>query len=91
MSEKIQQAIKTLRHHNKWRRGDETLDMGCVKELGQAIDLLTDLADKLMQEPSKGMREDACLCIDEALENSRLAEVDEVFKSMRDQMIKEIK
>ena len=35
-----QQAIKILKDHNKWRRGDENYEMAQPKELGQAIDLI---------------------------------------------------
>ena len=30
--------IKTLRAHNKWRRGDERVKMGDPKEIGIALD-----------------------------------------------------
>lgn len=33
-----EEAIEILTKHNAWRRGDDTHEMGCVKQLGLAID-----------------------------------------------------
>lgn len=41
--------IKTLRAHNKWRRGDERVKMGDPKDIGIAIDWavkVSELAEK---------------------------------------------
>lgn len=35
---RLQNAIKTLEHHNKWRRGVEGVDMLDPKKVGEAID-----------------------------------------------------
>ena len=34
-----QQAITILRQHNKWRRGDDTIEMQEPKDIGEAIDV----------------------------------------------------
>ena len=39
---KIQEAVALLENHNKWRRGDDTLEMADPKELGIAIDLMVE-------------------------------------------------
>ena len=36
----LQEAVKLLESHNKWRRGDDTLEMAEPKDLGKAIDLI---------------------------------------------------
>ena len=36
----LQEAVKLLESHNKWRRGDDSLDMAEPKELGIAIELI---------------------------------------------------
>ena len=36
----LQEALKLLEIHNKWRRGDDTLEMAEPKDLGIAIDLI---------------------------------------------------
>jgi hypothetical protein len=38
----IQEAVALLENHNKWRRGDDTLEMADPKELGIAIDLMVE-------------------------------------------------
>ena len=44
----INEAILTLRLHQRWRRGDETLDMQDPKKIGIALDMvLDDLENKL--------------------------------------------
>lgn len=43
--------IKTLRAHNKWRRGDERMKMLDPKDIGAAIDWaikVSELAEKLI-------------------------------------------
>lgn len=42
----LDKAIKILEHHQKWRRGDETLTMGDPKELGIAIDTILEEVKK---------------------------------------------
>lgn len=37
--------IKTLRAHNKWRRGDERAQLGDPKEIGAAIDWAIKVAE----------------------------------------------
>ena len=44
----VEQAVAVLREHNAWRRGAET-PMGDPKELGRAIDVLVDLAERLLK------------------------------------------
>lgn len=36
----LQEAVTLLENHNKWRRGDDTLEMVEPKDLGMAIDLI---------------------------------------------------
>jgi hypothetical protein len=43
-----EQAIAILRHHNAWRRGEE-IPMGDPAEIGRAIDVLVDLAERLLK------------------------------------------
>ena len=38
----LQEAVAILENHNKWRRGDDTLEMAEPKYLGIAIDLITE-------------------------------------------------
>ena len=38
----IHEAVALLENHNKWRRGDDTLEMADPKELGIAIDLMVE-------------------------------------------------
>lgn len=38
----LQEAVKLLENHNKWRRGDDTLEMVEPKDLGIAIDLIVE-------------------------------------------------
>lgn len=35
---KIKKAIKVLKKHNKWRRGDDSIEMTDPKTLGIALD-----------------------------------------------------
>jgi hypothetical protein len=37
-----QEAVIILENHNKWRRGDDTLEMAEPKDLGTAIELITE-------------------------------------------------
>ncbi len=48
---KVEDAIKLLRDHNKWRRGDETLEMAHPTQLGIAIETVCDAAEKLTKIP----------------------------------------
>lgn len=38
----LQEAVTILENHNKWRRGDDTLEMVEPKYLGMAIDLIVE-------------------------------------------------
>ena len=38
----LQEAVTLLENHNKWRRGDETLEMAEPKDLGMAIELIVE-------------------------------------------------
>lgn len=38
----LQEAVKLLDKHNKWRRGDDTLEMVEPKDLGMAIELIVE-------------------------------------------------
>jgi|TARA_R110002033_G_C3813193_1_gene232350 hypothetical protein len=38
----LQEAVTLLENHNKWRRGDDTLEMAEPKDLGMAIELIVE-------------------------------------------------
>jgi len=38
----LQEAVTILENHNKWRRGDGTLEMAEPKDLGMAIELIVE-------------------------------------------------
>jgi len=44
---KLSKVIKILEEHNAWRRGDDNYTMGCVKELGIAIDTVIKITKAL--------------------------------------------
>ena len=48
----VEQAISILRTHNLWRRGAD-MPLGDPAEIGRAIDVLVDLAERLI-EAAKG-------------------------------------
>ena len=52
----LQEAVKLLESHNKWRRGDDTLEMAEPKDLGKAIDLIV----KHFKTKREGMFADIC-------------------------------
>lgn len=39
-------AIEALKKYNKWRRGDDHIDMPSQKEVGECIDIVLDIAAK---------------------------------------------
>jgi len=43
-------TIALVRQHNRWRRGDESLGMEHTKVIGEALDAICDLAEKLESE-----------------------------------------
>jgi len=49
MSE-LKEQIEFLRNYNKWHRGDETVDMPHPREIGKALDSLTNGAENLERE-----------------------------------------
>ena len=44
----VEQAITILRTHNLWRRGAD-MPLGDAAEIGRAIDVLIDLAERLLK------------------------------------------
>ena len=44
----VEQAVAVLRQHNAWRRGAEN-PQGDPAEIGRAIDVLVDLAERLLK------------------------------------------
>ncbi len=43
---KLDEAIKILKNHNKWRRGDDNYILGSPEKLGIAIDLVIKFVEK---------------------------------------------
>jgi hypothetical protein len=83
MTTDFKAAIDRLRKHNQWRRGNLTLNMCDPKQLGEDIDLLCNLADSLLGEPSDEM-------LDAAQNLEWLYQtLFHQWKAMRDQLLKE--
>jgi len=45
----IQKAIEVLEQHNRWRRGDEKIEMAEPKELGIAIEVVVKFVKKTLK------------------------------------------
>lgn len=43
---KIKDAIEILKKHNRWRRGDETIEQMNPAEIGKAIDTVIQYCEK---------------------------------------------
>lgn len=82
----IKQAIKILKEHNKWRRGDDTIQMHDPKQLGRAIDMVVSLCDKLMQEPSTKMFKKGSNI---STQTYHTYQCEDIFKAMRDQLLED--
>lgn len=52
-----QETIEFVRNFNRWRRGDESLDMPNPQRVGEALDDLCDLAEKLERERNELLRD----------------------------------
>lgn len=45
----LKEAIEVLEHHNRWRRGDDDLEMIDPKKVGVAIDTALHLLKELLK------------------------------------------
>lgn len=88
---KIKQAVELLREYNKWRRGSTKIKQPNPKEIGEAIDVVLVLADRLMSEPSETMLRKGFASWNDLTKADYVSSVlGNSFKAMRDQMIKEL-
>lgn len=44
-SDTLETAINTIRIYNQWRRGDETIEQPDPRAIGEALDVICDMAD----------------------------------------------
>jgi len=46
---KITEALQILKDHQKWRRGDDSIEATNPKQLGIAIDVILDAVEKILE------------------------------------------
>ena len=50
----IETALIILKRHNRWRRGDESLEMEHPAEVGVAIDTLVEFVENTLKRDQNG-------------------------------------